>query len=139
MDKLYSKRALLIKGVYCFFLPLLHILATSGALAQSLGWLFVSSVLLGCLYTVPFWLSLSRLRKSCDTRGTRVGGYIAKDAGCCLLPAVLSALLYEIGMFLFAEQTSLTGLYTLLLFFIFLLISGVFWLWYKIVGKHNRP
>lgn len=139
MDKLYSKRALLIKGTYCFFLPLLHILVTSGELSQSLLWLFVSSVLLGCLYTVPFWLSLSCLRKSSGTRKTRVGRYIAWDAGCCLLPAVVSSLLYETGMFLFVEQSRLMGLYTLLLFFIFLLISGVFWFWYKIVGKHTRP
>lgn len=136
MDKLYGTRALLIKACYCFCLPLLQLLLTAGSLGESLGWLFATTVLLGCLYTVPFWCSVVTLFRH---GGSKLVRLIAWDALCCLAPAVGCSLLYEMGMHLFVRASALDGLYTLLLLIILLFISGIFWLLYRIAGKHTRP
>lgn len=136
MDKLYSKKALLLKATYCFCLPLLHQVLTAGAFGASVTWLFWSFVLIGSLYTVPFWLSLQYLKRY---RVSGVVRYILFDLGCCFAPAFASALLYECVVHMFVEASSQNGLYTLLIFFILLSVSGVFWLLYKIAGKHSRP
>ena len=133
LEKLYGRRALLLKGTYCFFLPLLHMLATSGSLSASLPWLLVSTVLLGCLYTVPFWCTAYAIRKA-ETK-PRLLRCIGPDAGACLLPAVASALVYEVILHLSGNGSPLDGLYTLLLFFILLPISGLFWLLYAAVNR----
>ncbi|MCH5183723.1 MAG: hypothetical protein J1E00_06070 [Oscillospiraceae bacterium] len=139
LEKLYGRRALLLKGAYCLFLPLLHVLATSGSLAESLSWLFLSTVLLGCLYTLPFWFTASAIRKA--KKHLHLLRFIALDAGTCLLPAFVSALVYETVLHLTENGSSLDGLYTLLLFFILLPISGLFWLLYAAVNRtsHTRP
>ena len=138
-ERLYGRRALLVKGVYCFFLPLLHMLSTSGALSESLPWLLISTVLLGCLYTVPFWCTVYAIRKA--EKRLHLLRCIGLDAGTCLLPAVASALVYEVVLHLSGNGSPLDGLYTLLLFFIFLPISGLFWLLYAAANrkKHTRP
>ena len=139
LEKLYGHRALLLKGTYCFFLPLLHVLLTSGSLSESLLWLFLSTVLLGCLYTVPFWCTASAIHKA--KKHLRLLRYIGLDAGTCLLPACASALVYETVIHLTENGSMLDGLYTLLLFFILLPISGLFWLLYLSTNRknHTRP
>lgn len=139
LEKLYGRRALLLKGAYCFFLPLLHVLVTSGPLTESLLWLFLSTVILGCLYTVPFWFTAAALHKA--KKRLRLRRYIALDAGTCLLPAFSSALVYETVLHLTENGSALDGLYTLLLFFILLPISGLFWLLYAATTRkpHTRP
>lgn len=132
MERLYACRALLLKGAYCFFLPLLPLLLAS----DSPLWLFGSAVLFGCLYTVPFWCTQYALRAV--GKKVRLLRFIALDAGCCLLPAVGSALVYETVVHLSASQSPLDGLYTLLVFFILLLISGLFWLFYLLTGLHTH-
>lgn len=136
MDKLYSKKALLLKATYCFCLPLLHQLLTAGELGTSLTWLFWSFVLVGSLYTVPFWLSLRHLNRYCVSR---IGRYIIRDLAACFAPVFVSALLYECIVHMFVQVSTQNGLYSLLIFFIFLSVSGVFWLLYKLAGKHSRP
>lgn len=138
LERLYGLRALLIKGAYCFFLPLLQVLFTSGVSDAPL-WLFLSAVLLGSLYTVPFWCTLYALKRI--GKRPRLLRLIALDAGCCLLPAVVSALAYETVVHLSANSSPLDGLYTLLVFFILLLISGLFWLLYLLTvhKNHTRP
>lgn len=139
LERLYGRRALLIKGAYCFFLPLLQVLFTSGAFSESLLWLFVSAVLFGCFYTIPFWCTLYTLFRMQNR--PRLLRFIALDAGCCLLPAVASALIYETVVYLSAGRSPMDGLYTLLVFFILSLISGLFWLCYLFAGRrhHTRP
>ena len=139
MERLYGRRALLLKGVYCFFLPLLHVLVTSGPLSDFLPWLLVSTVLLGCLYTVPFWCTASAIRKA--EKSPRLLRCIGLDAGTCLLPAFIAALLYETVLSLTGNGSPLNGLYTLLLFFILLPISCLFWLLYAAVKRktYTRP
>lgn len=139
LKRLYGRRALLLKGAYCFFLPLLHVLLTSGSLSDSLPWLFASTVLLGCLYTIPFWCTVSAIRKA--GKRLRLLRFIALDAGICLLPAFASALVYETVLHLTENGSPLDGLYTLLLFFILLPISGLFWLLYVAANRknHTRP
>lgn len=139
LERLYGRRALLLKGVCCFCLPLLHMLATAGSLSESLPWLFTSTVLLGCLYTVPFWCTALAIRKG-KTR-LRLLRLIGLDAGTCLLPAIASALVYETVLHLTENGSPLDGLYTLLLFFVLLPISGLFWLLYAAANHktHTRP
>ena len=139
LERLYGRRALLSKGTYCFFLPLLHMLVTSGSLSESLPWLLVSTVLLGCLYTLPFWFTASAIRKA--EKRQRLLRCIGLDAGVCLLPAFISALVYETVLHLSGNGSPLDGLYTLLLFFILLPISGLFWLLYAAANRkhHTRP
>lgn len=139
LEQLYGRRALLLKGAYCFLLPLLHVLITSGPFSESLPWLLVSTVLLGCLYTVPFWCTTAAIRKA---KGRlRLVRFIGVDAGTCLLPAFSAALLYETVLHLTGNGSSLDGLYTLLLFFILLPISCLFWLLYATANRknHTRP
>ncbi len=135
MEKLYSKKYLIAKASFCFVLPLAHQLFTSGSLVLSLEWLFLSVVLMGCLYTIPFWMTVSFLYRH---HVSGIGRYILLDLGTCFAPAVISSILYE-AYSLMAHPSVLTGMYTLLISIILLLISGIFWLLYKIVGKHNRP
>lgn len=137
MKKLYCTRALLIKAVGCFCLPLLQNLLTSGSLGESLAWLFFSTVLLGCLYCIPFWCSLVALLHA--RSNVKLSRYIGLDALCCLLPAVLSSLLYECCVHMFVRASAQDGLYTVLLSVVLLLISGIFWFLYRFAGKHNRP
>ena len=136
LGRLYGKRALLCKAAYCFFLPLLHVLFTSGSLAESLLWLFVSTVLLGCLYTLPFWCTLSALRG--EEGPPRLLRCVGLDAGSCLLPAFASSLVYETVVHLSGNGSALDGLYTLLLFFSLLMISGLFWFLYLLAVRKNH-
>ncbi len=135
MDKYYSKKALVLKVAYCFCLPLLHQLLTAGE-STSLLWLFFSFVLIGSLYTVPMWFSLNYLRRY---RVCGIGRYVLYDLVTCFAPAVLSSVIYEISVQLFVQSSSQNGLYTLLIFFILLSVSGVFWLLYLLAGRHSRP
>ena len=132
MEKLYSKQALLLKGVFCFLLPLAHQLFAP----DQLLWIFVSFVAVGCLYTIPFRLTLSKLSREGEKE---VGKYVLLDLASCYAPAVTAALLYEAYVEMFVESAFQNGLYTLLLAIILLLISGIFWLLYKLAGRHNRP
>ena len=134
MDKLYSKKALILKASYCFCLPLFHQLVTSGS-GISLLWLFLSFVLIGSLYTVPMWFSLTYLR---HYSVKKIGRYILFDLATCFLPAVLSSIIYEISVQFFVQASAQNGLYTLLIFFILLSVSGVFWILYILAGRHNR-
>ena len=132
MEKLYSKRSLLIKGSFCFLLPLAQQLFFSETLLA----LFISFVVLGGLYTIPFRLTLNSLMKE---QGSFARKYVALDICSCFAPAVVSALMYEAYVEMFVLTSTLNGLYTLLLAIILLLISGIFWLLYKFAGRHNRP
>lgn len=132
MEKLYSKQALLLKGTFCFLLPLAQQLFA----AEDLVWLFVSFVILGCLYTIPFRLTLFGLSKSGEKS---VGKYVLLDLASCYAPAVTAALLYEAYVEMFVQSAFQNGLYTLLLAIILLLISGIFWLLYRFAGRHSRP
>ena len=123
---------MLIKGAFCFLLPLAHQLFFSDNLLA----LFASFVILGCLYTIPFRLTLSKLMKR---EGSFAWRYVVLDICSCFAPAVTSALMYEAYVEMFVLPSALNGLYTLLLATILLLISGIFWLLYKYAGRHNRP
>ena len=135
MDRLYSPKSLFSKAAFCFFLPWVHQLITSGSLSSSVLWLFASTVLIGCLYTIPFWISLVAVHRQ---RVVKIGRYVLMDLLCCFAPAVVASLAFEIYT-LFTSASDLAGLYTLLISAIFLLISGIFWLLYLVTGKHTRP
>lgn len=98
--------------------------------------LFASFVILGCLYTIPFRLTLNKLMKG---EGSFAWKYVVLDICSCFVPAVISALMYEAYVEMFVLPSTLNGLYTLLLAVILLLISGIFVLLYKFAGRHNRP
>ena len=64
MDKLYSKTALLAKAVGCFVLtPLFFAMISAIDSGVILLYFIILAVPIGCVYTIPFWLTLSFIRK----------------------------------------------------------------------------
>lgn len=135
MERFYSNRALFAKASFCFVLPFIYEVVKSGIPSDSLIGLFYSNVLIGCLYTIPFWISVLQLHRFGADKLLR---YILFDLAFCYAPAVISAIVLETISGLI-NPSFLTGVFTLLLSIILLLISGVFWILYKCIGKHNRP
>ena len=135
MDELYSNRALAIKIAFCISLPFVHIVVSSGFPADSFLALLCSNMLIGCLFTIPLWMSLVRINRYGTDQVLR---YVLLDFLCCYVPTIGSSLVYETVAELL-RPSALTGVLTLLLIIILLLISGVFWLLYGYIGKHNRP
>ena len=138
MDKLYSKQILILKAVCCFLLaPLSALLSFLISVDDSFVYILLSIVPIGCLYTIPFWATLSFVKKY---RVARIGQYIVFDAVVCLIPAVFGALTFEIIFTVINGKTVSSGFVTLVFSFIFIIASAIFWLMYWIFSykKQNR-
>lgn len=100
-------------------------------------WLYGSAMLVGCLYTFPFWCTLVCLRAS-KTR-VKIRRFIALDALSCFLPPFVSVLTYETVQAVRTVGASpLNGLYTLLLGAVLLLISCLFWALYFFASRFGK-
>ena len=129
MDKLYSKNALIIKAVSCFMLSPLY------ALIESLSIFYVLThliILVGSLYTIPFWLSASYLKKY---RVRSIGRYVWLDFVACYFSAFLGALFTEVIYTIFTGDTSFAGIYTLIFAMLLLAISLIFWVVYFVLSR----
>ena len=135
MEKLYSSKALFVKTSYCASLPLLYPLFEFGTNADSFLALLFAFLTIGCLYTVPFWISVYSLSHN---RGNDILRFVLLDLSFCYIPVIVSAIAVD-TICEFVSSSYLTGIFALLLIIILLLISGVFWILYKYIGKHNRP
>ncbi len=135
MSKYYLKSALILKAIFCFLLAPIDLLI-AGLLTVENNFMFVilSVLPVGCLYTVPFWLTLIELKKF---RHNRVGPYILLDSGVCLVPAFFGALASDIFVTVANGRTNADGLTTIIFGVIFLLISLTFWLLYFVFSKRK--
>ncbi len=138
LDRLYSRRALLLKACGELLLPVLVLLITSRSSDENpLAWLYLSATGVGSLYTIPFWCTLVCLR-TCERR-VRIRRLVALDALSCLLPPFASVLAYEtVQAVRSAGASPLNGLYTLLLSGILLLISCLFWALYFLASRSGK-
>ena len=133
MDKLYSKRVLIYKAALCVILaPLYALLSVVVSSDNTILYLIVSCVPIGCVYTIPFWASLVHIKKY---RVGKVGKYVLYDAVSCFLPAVFGFLALEIVTAIANGSTSADGFVTMIFFVIFSLLSALFWLMYLIYSK----
>ncbi len=129
MNKLYSKNALIIKAASCFMLSPLYLLIESLSIFYMLAHLVI---LVGCLYTIPFWLSASYLKKF---RVKSIKKYILFDFLACYVPAFLGTLCTEVVYTIVTADTSFAGIYTVIFSIIFLFISLLFWFLYVILSR----
>ena len=130
MDKLYSKQILILKAVCCFLLaPLSALLSFLISVEDSFVYILLSVVPIGCLYTVPFWLTLTYMKKY---RVSEIGKYIIYDSIVSLIPAIFGALTFEIIFTVVNGKTAANGFVTLIFGLIFLIVSLIFWLMYWI-------
>lgn len=136
MDRLYSRQSLIVKCVYCAFLPILTALvAAVTEIEDSFLYIVFSLLPLGCLYTVPFWLSLRILKKY------RVSGlkrFLLLDALTCFVPVLLSSVLAETVTFLVTKEMQGLGITTLCVTVICLLVTLVFWCLYFAFYKSGK-
>ena len=138
LARLYGRRALLCKACGELLLPVLVLLMLSRDTdGDPLVWLYGTTLLVGCLYTLPFWCTLVCLRAS-KTR-LKIRRFVALDALSCLLPPFASVLTYEtVQAVRDVSASSLNGLYTLLLGGSLLLISCLFWALYFLAARFGK-
>jgi len=133
MDKLYSKKALFIKSIGCLLLgPIYYVLALITGNDDIFLDIVVSILPVGCLYTIPFWFTLSYIKKY---RSTGVKRAILFDFLCCFIPAFGGMLICEYVSILINGKGVADGFITLVFGTIFISISLLFWLFYRIAHK----
>ena len=135
MDKLYSKRVIIYKAVLCALLaPLYALLSYSIPSDNFFLYLAVTTVPIGCIYTLPFWTTLNWIRKY---RVEKIGKYMLLDFLLCLIPATFSFLLFEIITAILNGTTAADGFVTVIFFIVFIIISLVFWLLYFVFSRNK--
>ena len=133
MDKLYSKKALIIKAVCCVLLgPLFVLINAVTEIEHMLLNLAVPVLVISCLYTVPFWLTLTHIKKY---RVDGIKAAIKLDALCCLLPAFAGVIITETVSVLIFGKGAADGFITLVFAAVFILITAVFWLLYRLAKR----
>ncbi len=133
MDKYYSKSFITAKAVGCLLLSPLFLLISSVLSIENVFVTIVLSVVpVGCLFTLPFWLTLNFIRKF---RTSKIGKYILLDAVSCLIPAIFGVLFTEIVYTVINHSTFASGILTVILTAIFILISLIFWLLYFVFSR----
>lgn len=133
MDKYYSKNSKIYKAVFSLMLAPLYMLL-SYAINTDDGFLdiILSVIPIGCLYTVPFWISLAYIKKY---RVERLGKYIALDALITLMPAIFGILFSEIIVTLINGTSSANGFSTVVFSSLYIIVSLIFWLLYFVFSK----
>ncbi len=133
MDRLYSKSALIIKAAFCVILAPLYMLLSNLLYIED-GFLFilVTVIPIGCLFTLPFWLTAFHLLKY---RVKKIGRFILLDAAVCLAPALISTVFCELVYVLINGKTAADGILTIIFASIFFIISLIFWLLYFISSR----
>ncbi len=133
MDRIYSKKALALKAVYCFLLPPVYLLLSSLITAEEpVLYVFLTFFPVGCAYTVPFWVTLSHIKKF---PVKSIKAPVLYDLAFCLAPASLGAVLSEVVSVAVNGSDMADGFAAVALATIFALISGTFFLLYRIESK----
>lgn len=135
MDKLYSKPALAVKAVYCALLaPLYLIISSLISVTDNFLYILLTVVPVGCLYTVPFWMSAVYLHKY---RVQSIKKYVLWDALTCFLPAVSASLLVDIIYSVTVDMSSASCIVTLIFSSVYFVVTILFWLIYLILCKRK--
>ena len=135
MDKLYSKASLFVKAAVCFMLTPLFFAITYALNSELLLFYFIlSAIPVGCLYTIPFWISVSFVRKY---KVGNIKRYIFLDIISCYLPAVFGSLVTEVIDSVIRQSTEMAGLITVMFSIILLLITLIFWLMYLLYSRNK--
>ena len=138
MDKLYSRKAKVIKIIYCAFLPVLTVIISHICKIEN-GVMYLTACLIpsGCLYTVPFWMTVLKLKK---IRAEKISPFVLTDLLTCAVPTVLSSVITEIISALVAGEKEGAGIMTLAVIMLVIVISLLFWLLYYLFSrKNNKP
>ena len=135
MDKLYSKSSLLIKATVCFLLtPLFFAITYTLNSDYILFYFIVSAIPVGCIYTIPLWVSLSIIKKY---KVGNIKKYILLDLLSCYLPAVLGSLVTEVVDSVIRQSTDMAGLITIMFAIILIVISLLFWFAYLLFSRNK--
>ena len=86
----------------------------------------------GCLFTIPFWISLKHIKKY---RVTKLGRYILYDFAFCLIPAILSVLFLDIVSSVAIQDIASGGMTTILFSLIYTVIALIFWAMYLLFSR----
>ena len=136
MDKIYSKQILIIKAVFCFLLsPLYSIFSYLINVDNVYIYVILSLMPIACIYTIPFWISLSYIKKY---RVCKVRRYAYMDFVSVTLPSFAGVLTSEIVYIVSNGKSVLDGIVTLMLSMIFILIAFAFWIMYYIFSYKNK-
>ena len=136
MDKLYSKKVLVIKAVFCLLLaPLYTLISRILYFEDAFLHILISIVSTGCLFTIPFWFSLLFIKKH---RVSKVGKYIVYDFIVCFAPSVLGILTSEIISTIVNGKMVSDGFVTLIFTVIFSLTAMLFWLLYWLFSYKEK-
>lgn len=128
MDKLYSKRANFIKILFCLLLaPVYYLISSVISIDDVFIYTFFSAIPVCCLYTIPFWLSVTHLKKY---RVKKIGKYILYDFAFCFSPAIFGILFAEVISAIINGKTDADGIITAIFLIVFAIISVIFWLLY---------
>lgn len=88
----------------------------------------VPVLIIACLYTIPFWLTLAHIKKY---RTNGIKKPIKLDAIFCTAPAVAGMIITETATVLFSGRGAADGFITAVFAGVFLIISAAFWAFYK--------
>ena len=119
----------MIKAVCCAMLgPVYVALNAIIEIAHMFLNVAVPVLIIACLYTVPFWLTLAQIKKY---RVTGIKKPIKFDALFCAIPAIAGVIFTEIATVLFSGRGAADGFITVVFAVVFLIISAAFWALYK--------
>ncbi len=134
MERLYSKRALIIKAVFCILLSPLYVIISSLINIENVFiYVIISAIPTACLYTIPFWLSLHYIIEY--RIAGKIGKYILLDLGVCFAPAVLGILFSEVIYTVANKSTDAAGIITVIFSAIFIITTLIFWLFYFVFSR----
>ncbi len=135
MDKIYSKSAMIGKAVYCCMItPICILLSSFLNVVNPLLYVIIALIPIGCLYTVPFWISTAYIKKY---RVGKIGKYVIYDLISCFVPAFFGILFFEIIYTIIVENIIASGLLTIIFSIIFIIVSALFWIAYLIFSKRK--
>ncbi len=136
INKLYCGRALIIKSVSAFLLPIAvqvcaALIHGDDAFVLILALMIVSSL----LYSVPFILTISCIRRE----GIRkIGGLAFKDLMSLMFPSIMSAIIIEVVDLIVNGTNPFAGIFVVLFGILYSLLSLSFWIAYFLNAKMSK-
>ena len=115
--------------------PLYALLSLFVSVEDGFLYIVLSVLPVGCLFTIPFWLSLTHIKKF---RVSKIGMYLIFDAVTCISPAIFGVLFFEIISTITDGKTFADGFVTLVFSIIFILIALIFWFMYWLLSYKDK-
>ena len=132
MDKYYTKKALALKAVFSLLLGPVYVLIS--LIVPDAGFVSVVAALIpiGCIYTVPFWLTLIYIHKY---RANNVRRAFLLDCAFCFLPALLGVVSCEAVSVLVNGPSPVDGFISIVFCAVFALVTSAFGLAYFLTSR----